>query len=108
MILLALGADSLKPAFCVTEMPSEWTPIHLAVHYNMPNVIELLWQKISSQTAPLCSVLSNTPFLRKFPIACALCTQTHAERLARHGRSYIHNLRKIIQLFPRDLLRQSS
>ncbi|KAJ5140657.1 hypothetical protein N7448_004065 [Penicillium atrosanguineum] len=111
-VLLSLNANPLAPAFAVVEGDSSpsVTPIHLAVRYHFPMILELLWQTAFSekQITVTRHHLSRCSALGSFPIACALSLLTNAERFAIHSSTYKEALRITILLLSTDILFQSS
>lgn len=111
-LLLSLKANPLTPAFAAAEGDSSpvVTPIHLAVRYHFPVILELLWQAAFSekQITVTRHHISLCPALGSFPIACALSLLTNAERFAIHGSTYKEALRRTIVLHSTDTLLQSS
>ena len=108
-ILLDLKADPLALAFATVEGDSlAFSPIHLAIRYHFPEILQLLWQKAFGETVitGARSYLAQSP--GSFPIACALSLLTNAERFAIHGSAYKQALRNTIQLLPMDILLESS
>lgn len=107
--LLTLQADPLAPAFAVVDSdPSPTlTSIHLAIRYNNPEILVLLWNaafgtKTIKPFRPSFSILEN------FPLGCSLSLMSNAERLAIHGSRYIQNLCETIEKLPVELLTETS
>ena len=111
-VLLSLKANSLAPAFAAAEGDSSpvVTPIHLAVRYHFPVILELLWRAAFSeeQITVTRHHISLCPALGSFPIACVLSLLTNAERFAIHGSTHKEALRRTILLLSTDILLQSS
>lgn len=108
-ILLDLNADPLAPAFATVEGDSlALSPIHLAIRYHFPEILQLLWQKAFGETVITGARSYLAHSLRPFPIACALSLLTNAERFAIHSSAYKQALRNTIQLLPLNILLQSS
>ncbi|KAK2796459.1 hypothetical protein FQN51_009348 [Onygenales sp. PD_10] len=108
--LLELGAAPLALAFPSDEMESKlpWTPMHLAVGYNFPEMVEMLWETALSAGSNPALPAAGNPSSRRFPIACGISCLSSAERLAIHGVNYTNNLRETIYYIPRRLLFQST
>lgn len=108
--LLALQADPLSPAFGASEsdLVPGFTPIHLAIQYNSPEMLQLLWQAAFGEDVTTGARLYTEDSLGTFPIACALSLLTNAERFAVHGSAHKENMRNTIKLLSFDILLQSS
>ena len=107
--LLALRADPLALVYMTSDNSTpKLTPIHLAVHYHLPGILQLLWRAAFGQTKIVADRVYSTPSLENFPIACTLSHLTNAERYAIHGSNYMNNLRKMVQMLPVELLTQVS
>lgn len=100
-VLLALGAQPLASAYGITS-------IHRAVRYHLPEILQLIWRSAFDQTEIDSHKAHHHPALVDIPIACSLSLLTNAERFAMHGGNYMNNLRRLIELLPRDILTQSS
>jgi ankyrin repeat protein len=109
-VLLSLGADPLAQAFAVNEGDESpvLTPIHLAVRYHLPEILQLLWQTAFGEKEISGMKLYQAQALGSSPIACALSLMTNAERFAIHGSAYKEALQNTIQQLSPDILLQSS
>jgi FOG: Ankyrin repeat len=109
-VLLSLEADPLAPAFAIGEGDESpvLTPIHLAVRYHLPEILQLLWQTAFGEKEITGMKLYQAQALGSFPTACALSLLTNAERFAIHGSAYKEALRNTIRRLPLDILLQSS
>ncbi|KAJ5218351.1 uncharacterized protein N7498_000450 [Penicillium cinerascens] len=108
-ILLDLKADPLALAFATVEGDTlALSPIHLAIRYHFPEILQLLWQKAFGERVISGARPHLAQSLGSFPIACALSLLTNAERFAIHGSAYKQALRNTIKLLPMDILLQSS
>ncbi|KAJ6103208.1 hypothetical protein N7486_005635 [Penicillium sp. IBT 16267x] len=109
-ILLALKADPMAAAFAGVDSESTplLTPIHLAISYQLPEIVQLLWYAAFGEQMDTASQMHRNHTLGRFPIACALSFRSNAERFAMHGNSYRQCLRKVIQLLSVEALAQPS
>lgn len=100
--LLRLGANPLIPAFSPTEdqehLLADFTPLHMAVKYNFPEIFDFLWHSAFPSRCVTMEIVCSNQHLRSLPLACALSPLTNAERLAIHGSSYLDNLRETVSL----------
>lgn len=100
--LLQLGANPLVPAFAPSEdqahLVADFTPLHMAVKYNFPEILNLLWHSAFRSRRVTMEVACSNQHLRRLPLACALSPLTNAERLAIHGSRYLDRLRETVSL----------
>jgi ankyrin repeat protein len=109
-LLLASKANPLAAAFAGIDSESTpiLTPIHLALSYQLPEIVKLLWDAAFREQMSPASQMYRNVALGRFPIACPLSFRSNAERFAMHGSSHRQSLREVIQLLPVEALAQSS
>lgn len=109
-MLLVLKADPMAAAFAGldSEAISRLTPIHLAISYQLPEIVKMLWYAAFGEQLSTASQMYRNHALGRFPIACALSCRSNAERFAMHGNGHQKCLREVIQLLPIEALAQSS
>ncbi|KAF2848106.1 ankyrin [Plenodomus tracheiphilus IPT5] len=95
--LLDLGANPLAtdyaPITPLVSFQSSWTPVHVAIKYQRPDILELL-QDAADRVA-----LSEYGQLHRVGLgAIALCVSTDLELMAMHGRKRDADLMKTVEL----------